>query len=335
MRLSLDDLDAPHVSRQFITTKSGKRREIFVPNGAMRKVHKRLLEELKKHSSNPWPRRDDPCRRSPVANAAAHAGNGYVYKVDLYNAFPSVRIDWLEDVLSELSPSLWEGSGSLNRFLLDHVVHPNGNGLMVGMPSSRALFERVAAERLDRTLVPYARASGLTYTRYLDDLVFSSWSPIGSRKSARIRKAIKESGFRINFSKTGMHDVTQRPVIVTGIRLGIVTPPQEHVHWADFAGTSMFIPNKLLSRLEGMIHAYSRGADISVSQIEGTMGVLREFHRYEFPVYPALLRVWRAYLEVRPILRPKASLDGADEFWYRVVNSPLPDMYTFALFRSQ
>ena len=315
MQLSFDELLAPGYRRKFITTSSGKRREIFVPNDAMREVHQTLLRDLRRHSAQPEFGRVYS-RRSPIANAAAHAGNRFVYKVDLFNAFPSVKLNWLIPILADAKSSLWMGAEGLEEFLKAHALQPSGTGLMVGMPSSPDLFDRVVSERLDRVLNEIALNSGLTYTRYLDDMVFSSWKPIGERRKSRIRKAIKDGGFRISFSKTGTFDIRTRPVLITRVRLGIVRPDLDQmIHWADFARDGIFLPRRWLNRLSGALHAYSQGADVSVSQIEGMMGALREYHQYTIGHYPAIQRVWRKYMQLRSQLRPGASLDGADDYW--------------------
>ncbi|MEP6560759.1 MAG: reverse transcriptase family protein, partial [Nakamurella sp.] len=87
-----------------------------------------------------------------------------------------------------------------------------------GAPSSPQLANLVAFS-LDRRLETYARAAGIRYTRYADDLTFSGGAALVRRAAALItavRLMIEQEGFQLNPAKTRRRRADQRQ-LVTGI----------------------------------------------------------------------------------------------------------------------
>lgn len=85
-----------------------------------------------------------------------------------------------------------------------------------GAPTSPALANLVALG-LDRRLAGWARATGATYTRYADDLTFSSIDGIDPRRLERAVAGIAEDeGFRLNLAKTRVRGAGARQ-LVTGL----------------------------------------------------------------------------------------------------------------------
>ena len=101
------------------------------------------------------------------------------------------------------------------------------------------------------------------YTRYFDDLTFSSQSPISSEMRKKIRAIIENAGFRVNHRKSSVSDITKRPVVITGV--GLAYNPHGRARF--------FLPRHYLSRIKGMLLlAIRNDPRISRSQIEGMMG---------------------------------------------------------------
>jgi hypothetical protein len=87
-----------------------------------------------------------------------------------------------------------------------------------GAASSPQLANLVAFS-LDRRLDAYARAAGLRYTRYADDLTFSGGQALVRRAAAltvAVEKIVGQEGFRVNPAKTRQRRADQRQ-LVTGI----------------------------------------------------------------------------------------------------------------------
>ena len=159
-----------------------KRRVISAPNAPMRLLHQRLIQRL----------RQIPCQMpfavgarpggSPRAALRPHLDARYIYTLDIKDAFPSVKRDVLAETLFRLDPDLGESPDEIAGFLDGYCFDARRGGLVIGAPASPDLFNIYAAEVLDRRLADLIKRHGLRYTRYIDDLTFSSKNTIGRRK---------------------------------------------------------------------------------------------------------------------------------------------------------
>jgi len=234
----------PAFSKRQITTGSGttkKKRIIHEPNDAMREVHRRLQAVI-------GPVLECLPERSVITgcvpgvsvrdNAATHAKRRFVYTTDLRNAFGNVDHNRLGNILAELVDDkdnrLWpevEAAAFIRRYCAD-----GKRGLVLGGPAVPALFNIYLAKVLDAKLIPYCEAAGITYTRYVDDLTFSSDEPIGKMKRLRIRTFVTEAGFEVNHRKSDCIDLyLHSSVVITGVRLelgGRMTPTRASMEQA-------------------------------------------------------------------------------------------------------
>ena len=155
-------------------------------------------------------------KRSIATNAHRHHRRRWVFNVDLEDFFPSINFGRVRGFLMK------------NR---DFALHPSvatvmaqiachENALPQGSPCS-PVFSNLIAHVMDIRLVRLAAHSGCLYSRYADDLTFSTnrkqfpkeiatmgntnhaevqiWEP-----SVVVRNEIQRSGFRINTRKTRM-----------------------------------------------------------------------------------------------------------------------------------
>ena len=164
-----------YVEFEIPKAKGGARR-IAAPRTPLRKIQRKVLDEIL--AKLPL---HDACHgfvagRSTVTNAKPHEGAALVVKMDLKDFFPTVHyrrvkglfqhIGYGEDVAGALAgittyrPTLELGT----------VVWPGM--LPQGAPTSPALAN-LACRRLDSRLAKLAAKFGATYTRYADDLTFS------------------------------------------------------------------------------------------------------------------------------------------------------------------
>ncbi len=146
--------------------------------------------------------------RSVVDNAKAHLGQNYIYNIDLEEFFPSIdksRI-WkrltlppfnypskLADIIAGLCTMRLESSDGTTRYVLPQ-----------GAPTS-PIVSNIICEKLDRQLGGLARRFGLRYTRYADDITFSSMHYVYSEDGefiAELRRIIADNHFTINPRKT-------------------------------------------------------------------------------------------------------------------------------------
>lgn len=161
--------------------------------------------------------------RSIVTNAALHVDRPTVVKVDLKSFFPSISSSRIHGLFSSDPFSFPD---EVCNTLTNLVCH---NGcLPQGAPTSPVLSNMICY-KMDCALQSFARSRKLRYTRYADDLTFSSSSKRAIRAVARedadtrgyllsdrLVSIIERNGFSLNEEKTAILGRGARQV-VTGV----------------------------------------------------------------------------------------------------------------------
>lgn len=165
--------------------------------------------------------------RSIVTGAEKHVGQHYVFNTDLRDFFPSVRRARVKARL--LLPPFGfteEVAIAVAGLCTVRVEAPGDDGqparpiyvLPQGAPTSPLLTNAVC-DRLDRRLTGLARRCGANYTRYADDITFSSPHNLyveGSAFRAELARILAVEGFEMNEAKTRVQRSGQRQE-VTGL----------------------------------------------------------------------------------------------------------------------
>lgn len=155
---------------------SGGTRTISAPRAALKKIQRRILDEilakLPVHAASHGFVRG----RSVLTNAKPHKGAALVIKMDLRDFFPTIhyrrvvglflRIGYAEEVANALAGLCTHRAKLADGFVLWPGVLPQG------APTSPAIAN-LLCRRLDSRLSGLAKGAGGVYTRYADDLTFS------------------------------------------------------------------------------------------------------------------------------------------------------------------
>jgi len=158
--------------------------------------------------------------KSLLDNVRPHLHNRHFYMTDLKNAFPSVDIEHLIQIVQD-GPEIMTGPEPYNlaEFITKHATSPEIPGLPTGSPASPLLFN-IYCRPMDMELGKYCTENDIAYTRYLDDLTFSAAAPLGYRRRAVLRDIIQATpGMRINDGKSHIHSLKDSPVTITGVSL--------------------------------------------------------------------------------------------------------------------
>ncbi len=225
-----------HYRYVWMAKRSGGARLLEAPKGVLRHTHRVVLREILEHVPVHGSVHGFLKGRSALTHANRHVHRKVVLRVDLEDFFASVgpgriygifrHCGYPEPVAHLLTAlvtnsvprSVWAAatppaSAELRpafRRLGLHLAHPH---LPQGAPTSPAVAN-LAAFGLDRRLAGLASAADLTYTRYADDLAFSSATPRTVPEMRRlvdvISDIVEDEGFRVNPWKTSVQRSGQR-----------------------------------------------------------------------------------------------------------------------------
>ena len=216
----LNDNRSPNRYRTFyILKKNGGKREIKAPSKELMVILnciKILLQSIYKPSECAMG--FVPCK-SVVDNAAVHVGHNYVYNIDLQDFFPTISQPRVWKRLQLPPFNFDQDTASIIAGLCcSYDESRKQNVLPQGAPTSPILSNAIC-DNLDRRLRGVARRFGLHYTRYADDITFSSMHNVYQREGLFIKelnRIIEQQGFKINVGKVRLLHNWERQE-VTGI----------------------------------------------------------------------------------------------------------------------
>jgi RNA-directed DNA polymerase len=159
--------------------------------------------------------------RSIFDNARVHRGGRYLLRMDLAEFFPSITDADIRSYISE-HPALFHGWTPSDMDVFCKLVCRHSR-LTIGAPTSPGLSNAVCYD-LDVQVHTLCTKNGVKYSRYADDLFFSTVKPNVLRQIEEdVKKVIAESRvpatLKVNFAKT-RHSSKRGSRRVTGIVLG-------------------------------------------------------------------------------------------------------------------
>lgn len=143
--------------------------------------------------------------RSVADNARMHIGHHYVFNIDLKDFFSSIP---QARVWKRLQLPPFNFPQSIANVLAGLCCHTNAEGTCNVLPQGAAtspLLSNAICDNLDRRLCGVAKRFGLHYSRYADDVTFSSMHNVYNENSdfrLEIQRVIEGQGFTMNERKT-------------------------------------------------------------------------------------------------------------------------------------
>lgn len=186
--------------------------------------------------------------RSTRKNAQRHAGARFLMSADIHNFFPSISTARVEIALCDAGLNR-KVAGQLARFLSIEGALP------LGLNSS-PLIANLVAHPLDADLQALAESVGCAYTRYADDITFSSMAQLPSRDV--LEGLLRKHRFKLNGSKLRASKRGQKHYVT-----GLSVDDKDHPH----------APRRLKRRLRQELHfieKYGLANHISRLKIERT-----------------------------------------------------------------
>jgi RNA-directed DNA polymerase len=226
--------NTPRYSTYSILKKNGTERKLMSPTKRLKLIQK-CLNIILISVFNPHKAIHGFLpQRSVVTNASVHTGQNYVYNIDLKDFFFSVdqaRV-WacLQNPPFNLKDNRLEIANLITALCCEKIeverLDENKNWvksiksvLPQGAPTS-PILTNIIAQRLDFELSKIAKKYNLKYSRYADDLTFSSMHHVYKKEGdfvTELRKVISEQNFYINEEKIRLHTNGHQRQVVTGL----------------------------------------------------------------------------------------------------------------------
>jgi retron-type reverse transcriptase len=206
----------PHYVRFTVPKRSGGTRDLAAPMPRLRATQDWILAHVLAKVPTHAAAHGFVPGRSTVSNAVPHLQALAVVNCDLRDFFPTIHVHRVRGCFQELgySPAAATILALLCTEAPRRLVEYAGRPLHVatgprclpqGAPTSPALSNLIA-RRLDARCLGLARKLGFTYSRYADDLSFSTTEPDALARIgyllARIRHIARDEGFAVNEKKT-------------------------------------------------------------------------------------------------------------------------------------
>jgi RNA-directed DNA polymerase len=217
-------------------------------------------------------------------NAALHAGNEFVLRVDLKDFFPSISWQDLESVFSES----WPAVAGLDAFSLadqetkDFIkwsCFNRSEKLPIGYPSS-PFIANVVMTKFDEKLVEQLSASSVesfVYSRYADDLVFSTnkkgWSHKAYLEIMDFVEKWRRPRLSINHEKTHFGSRAKGTSYVTGVHC--------------LPGGRLAVRREIIDESR-LLLSLSKRKDLSLKDLKRLFGLLEHIRHIDGRAYAKL-----------------------------------------------
>jgi len=196
-----------------VPKRDGSKRWIEDPEHELQQVQDKLNDFLQ---SAYYPQRSDAAYgfmlcpkgdsqpRHIVTNAARHLGAPWLFNADIEDFFHQVKFERVYQVFKGEPFTLEDDLAQLLTRLTTHQER-----LPMGAPTSPVL-SNFATVKLDHDLQQLANWAGWTYTRYADDMVFSSQNEITSENIQQIRQIIEDEGYTLKEQKLRLKNLSMK-----------------------------------------------------------------------------------------------------------------------------
>ncbi|MCI9078510.1 MAG: RNA-directed DNA polymerase [Lachnospiraceae bacterium] len=214
-----------------VPKKNGGTRHIAAPKTHLKSAQRQILDQILQKAEVCEVSHGFIKSKSVITSARTHkAGPGILINIDLENFFPTITFERVRGLFQSFGYSGYISSllamicTYCERMPLEikgetKYIKTSGRILPQGSPAS-PMITNIICRQMDKRINGLCRKSGITYTRYADDMSFSyNGEPdnlsIGSFLKS-INKIIEEEGFHINKEKTHVLRKNNRQYI-TGI----------------------------------------------------------------------------------------------------------------------
>jgi RNA-directed DNA polymerase len=263
-----DILNNPKYTTYSINKKRGGTRQIDAPGKQLKAIQKHLNYHLQAYYLCIKPIEVHGFVVNPhylgtycniAENAKVHVKKRNVLNIDLKDFFPSIAAWQVKEMFS----SPYFGFSEQLAMALTMLTTYEGK-LPIGAPTSPVISNFICLQ-LDADLINYCKQNEIAYSRYADDLTFSSDRAISNDQVREIGELIKRNHFEINEKKIRLKPA-HRKQTVTGLTVN----------------NQVNVDRRLLKKIRAMLHDFrTNGFDASV-QRHFKVTQMQQKHRTKF-----------------------------------------------------
>lgn len=260
---------APYSYKKYtIPKRTGGVREIHHPRAELKVIQRWIVENIISTLPVHEAVHSYVVGRNIRGHAAKHVRNNFLMRLDIQDFFPSIKARDVELLLAKNMEKLnFELDADDFKIISRIVCRKMGERLLVltiGAPSSPAISNAILYE-FDNKIAQYCELNGITYTRYADDLYFSTNKPdiLGSTANEvrKLLKRMKSPAFLLNEEKT-VFTSKKRKRIVTGVvltsdqKLSIGRDSKRAIRTEIYLALKNDYPKEKLANLRGRLAYY-------------------------------------------------------------------------------
>lgn len=188
--------------RTFTIPKGKKRRRIEAPRVALKVIQKWFGHYLARAVAIPDQVVGFVPSRSIMHGASKHCGSKWLFSTDLKDFFQSTSTALVVQALKDV------GYPEHGAQLIADLTTLNTN-LAQGSPASPVL-SNLAFQSVDNALIAMSEESGITYTRYADDIVLSGKEAVPDDLENKVREIVEVGNWKLSEEKTELIEAPQR-----------------------------------------------------------------------------------------------------------------------------
>lgn len=260
-----------------IPKKSGQQRKICAPTGDLKQIQERLYQYIFEHQTNLRKRNGIKNnishafekRKNIISNAEIHRNKRYVVNIDLQDFFDSFHFGRVRGFFEKNRDFLFSHEVAT---VLAQLVCYQGK-LPQGAPTSPIITNYIC-RIFDIRVLHLAKKYHLDYTRYADDLTFStndrtfmtSWDMF----LLELTEEVESAGFKINNQKTCVQYKDSRQKVT-----GVITNKKINVDRRYYKEVRA-MANSLYRK--GVF--YNNGVEGTIKQLEGKFSFIDQLDKY-------------------------------------------------------
>lgn len=260
-----------------VPKKNGDTRTICVPNKNLKKVQKKLYNKLSTYYDEIKTQNNFTSKishgfeknRSIVTNAEVHKNKRYVVNLDLLDFFPSINFGRVRSYF--IKNNYFEINDDIATILAQLTCY---KGTLPQGASTSPLIANMICNIMDIRILKIAKKYRLDYTRYADDLTFSTNNKYFLNDYDKfledIKNIIHRSGFELNSKKTRLLFSNSRQE-VTGL----------------VVNKKISVPKEYYKNTRAMAHSlYKNGYFLiddevgTIEQLEGRFSFINQINLY-------------------------------------------------------